>query len=275
MVLRYSKLLLSVLAGALLAGCAAIQDHVKEPNVTVQDLQVRGVSLTGMDLDFILGIDNPNPIGISMSGLTYRLELNDRALFEGASQERVSVAGNGHSQVTLPFTLVYEEILGSLNALAGRQTLPYTLSGKVDLGLFSFPYSKRGELQLPGLPDVQISRLSVDRIDLSGVALQLALKVSNPNDFPLQLSGLSGGIKLADVSLVEGHSIGRIAIGAQQHDEVNLALRVGYQQLGNLVDRLRRADTLPLAFDGSFSVPSALGERRIPLHWSGEVPVSR
>jgi LEA14-like dessication related protein len=263
------------LVGLMLTGCAALQEQFKEPTIAVQDMQVRSVSLTDMQLDFILGVDNPNPIAMAVSGLSYRLELEDRPLFEGTTTERVKVAANGSSRISLPFTLSYEDVLGGLDALAKRKSLPYTLSGKVDLGLFSLPYSRSGELHLPSLPEVSISGLRVEGFELGGVSMRLGLTVSNANAFPLKLSGLSGNIKLGGVSLVEGKSIGKLAIGAKQQDEVELAVKLGYLALGGLVDTLRRADKVPLSFDGAISVPALQGERQIPFHWSGDVAVSR
>ncbi len=269
---RYLSLALGAL---LLTGCAALQQQFKEPSVTVQDLQLRSVSLADMELDFILGIDNPNPMGIAMSGLSYRLELQERPLFEGKTQERVKVAANGSSRVTLPFKLSYEDLAGGFDAIMNNKSLPYSLSGNVDLGLFSLPYSRKGELKLPKLPEVTISQLRIEGFDLSGVALRLALSVSNTNDFPLLISGLRGGIKLGNTTLVEARSLGKLDIGAKKQDKVELALKVGYRELGSVVDTLRRADTLPLSFDGAIAVPQGTGERLLPLRWNGNVPVSR
>ena len=258
-----------------LAGCAALQEQVREPVVGVQDLQVRSLSLADMQVDFILGVDNPNPIAIGVNGLSYKLELDNRPLFEGTTQDRVRVAANGSSRITLPFTLAYEDILGGLDALANRESLRYNLSGRVDLGLFSLPYARSGELRLPSLPQVSFNRLRIERMGLDGVDMRLGLTVSNANEFPLQLSGLNGDIKLAGVSLVEGKSLGGMSIGAKQQDQVEFGLKLGYAQLGSLLDTLRRADSLPLSFDGAFTVPGSKGERRIPLQWSGEVAVTR
>ncbi len=264
-----------LLGSLMLSACAALKEQIKEPGVSVQELKVRAVSLTGMELDFILGIDNPNPIGIVMSGLSYRLALENRPLFEGKTQERVKVAANGSSRVTLPFTLAYADLASGFDAIVNKKSLPYQLSGDIDLGLFSLPYRHSGELKLPSLPEVKISRLRIDGFDLSGVALRLGLSVSNSNDFPLLLSGLSGDIKMANTTLAQGRSLGKMNIGAKQQDEVELALKLGYRELGSLVDTLRRADTLPLTFDGAIAVPQGTGVRQLPLHWSGRVPVSR
>lgn len=266
------RYLILALGALWLTGCATLQQQLKEPSVSVQNLQLRSVSLADMEVDFILGIDNPNPMGIAMSGLSYRLELEDRPLFEGKTQERVKVAAHGRSNVTLPFKFSYEDLAGGFDAIMNNKSLPYKLTGNIDLGLFSLPYSHSGQLKLPSLPEVKISQLRIEGFDLSGVALRLALSVNNTNDFPLLISGLSGGIKLGNTTLVEGRSLGKLDIGAKQEDKVELALKLGYQQLGSVVDALRRADALPLSFDGAITGP---GERQLPLRWSGNVPVSR
>lgn len=259
----------------LLSACATLKEQIKEPEVSVREVMLRNASLDGMQLDFILGIDNPNPLGIAMQGLSYKLALDDKPMFDGTTSERVSVPANGSSQLTLPFTLDYEELLGGLGALREKKSVQYELSGKVDLGLFSLPYSKHGEIALPTLPRLRVSRLAVTRFDLTGLGLVLGLSVANDNDFPLTLSGLSGDIKLADVPLVQGKSLGAMNIGAGQQGEVELALTMAYSKLGDVLDALRRADSLPVAFDGTISVPALRGERSVPMHWRGDVPISR
>jgi len=271
-VIRFMPLLA---AGLLLSACATLKEQIKEPEVAVKAVKLRDATLSGMQLDFLLGIDNPNPLGIAVQGLSYNLALDGKQLFDGSSNERVSVPANGSSQVTLPFTLDYEELLGGLGALRSKKTIGYELSGKVDLGLLSLPYHKRGEFTLPTLPRVRVSRLEVTGFNLGGVGLVLGLSVANDNDFPLALSGLDGAIRLADVPLVEGRSLGAMSIGAGQEGEVELALTVAYRKLGDVIDALRRAQSLPVAFDGVITVPALQGERSVPMSWRGDVPISR
>jgi len=264
-----------VTLGVLVSACATLKDQIKEPQVAVQQVKLRNVALDSMQLDFILGVENPNPLGISVQGMSYKLALDNRSMFDGTTQERLSVPAQGSSQLTLPFTLDYEELLGSLDALRNKKTVAYELSGKVNLGLIALPYSKRGEITLPSLPDIRVSSLRVSRFDLTGVGLVLGLSVANNNEFPLHLSGLAGDIKLGGVSLVQGRSLGAMNIAAGKQDEVQLSLNMAYSKLGNVLDALRKAQSLPVSFDGAIQVPALQGERSVPMHWSGNVPISR
>lgn len=262
-------------ASLLLSACATLKDTIKEPRVTVDAVKLRDISLSGLRADFRLGIDNPNPLGISIQGLSYNLALDGKQMFDGSTSERVRVPANGASQVSLPFAIDYEKLFGGLNALHGKKTVAYELRGNVNLGLFSVPYSRRGKITLPTLPKVHINRLKVTGFDLSGVALVVGLNVENDNDFALKLSGLTGGIKLAGVQVVEGKSLGGMNIGAKKRGEAKLALKVGYSKLGNVINTLRSAQTVPLAFDGAITVPALGGQHRVPIKWSGNVPISR
>jgi LEA14-like dessication related protein len=262
-------------ATLLLNACATLKETIKEPNVSVDAVNLRDISLSNLQLDFLLGIDNPNPLGIAMQGLTYNLAIDGKQMFDGVSTERVSVPANGNSQVTLPFAIDFEQLLSGFEDLRNKKTVSYDLTGKVDLGLISLPYSKRGEFTLPTLPKLSVSKLKVTGFDLAGVGLVLGLNVANDNDFALKLSGLTGDFKLAGIPLVKGKSLGGMNIDANNKGQVELALKVAYSKLGDVINALRSGQTMPVAFDGAMSVPTLGGERQVPINWNGNVPISR
>lgn len=272
---RIVRLALSLVVGLLLSACVPVKDAIKEPHVVVDAVKLRDVSLSGVQLDFVVGIDNPNPLGISVHGVSYHLVLDGKPMFDGSTRRRIRVPANGTSHVSLPFAIDYEKALGGLDGLRSKKTVSYELKGKVDLGLFSLPYSKHGKMTLPRLPKVRVNRLAVKAVDLSGVRLVVGLKVANDNDFALKLAGLTGGIKLAGVQLVEGKSLGGMNIGANNEGELELDLKVAYAKLGNVLSTLRSARSVPLAFDGAIGVPALGGARKVPIRWSGNVPISR
>jgi len=271
-VFRFAPLLA---ASLLLNACATLKETIKEPQVAVDAVKLRDITLSGVQLDFLLGIDNPNPLGISVQGLSYNLALDGKQMFDGNTTERVRVPANGHSQVSLPFAIDFEKLLGGLDALGNKKIVNYELSGSVNLGLISLPYSKRGEMTLPSLPKVSVNKLKVTGFDLAGVGLVLGLNVDNDNDFALKLSGLTGDVKLAGVPLVEGRSLGGMNIGPNKKGDVELALKVAYSKLGDVVNALRSGKSVPVAFDGAMTVPALGGDRRVPLSWNGNVPVLR
>lgn len=269
---NYARLAVLALLTALLSACATLQQAVKEPEVTVQDLKLTAASLSGVELDFILGVENPNPLGIKLSGLSYRLDVQGQKLLAGSSKQKLKVAANGSSRVSLPLSLDYRELQGGIEALLGQKNIAYALSGELDFGLFRVPYSKRGSLAVPSLPRLQVERLAIERVTLSGLDLVVALKLSNDNDFRIALDGIDYGLKLADTTVVSGRSLGALTLEPGGSDQLALALSLDYRKLGGLIQALQSRREIPLALDGRLQLP---GAGTVPLSWHGDVAIAR
>jgi len=269
---HYSRFLVLALFVSLLSACATLQQALKEPEVAVQDLRLSKLSLSGMELDFILGVKNPNPLGIKLSGLSYRLDVQQRKLLSGSSKQKLKLAANGSSRVTLPLSLDYRELQGGIEALLGQRSIDYALSGELDFGLFRVPYSKRGSLAVPSLPRLQVERLAIERVTLSGLDIVVALRLSNDNDFRIALDGIDYGLKLADTTVVSGRSLGALTLEPGASDRLALALSLDYRTLGGLIQSLQSRRDIPLALDGRLQLP---GAGTLPLSWRGDVAIAR
>ncbi|HEY9149084.1 MAG TPA: LEA type 2 family protein [Gammaproteobacteria bacterium] len=267
-----SRTLLVSASLLLLGACAALQEVVKEPKVSVEDMLIKGVSFSDMQLDFVLGVENPNPVGISLSGLSYNLDVEGKSLVAGESRERLKVAANGNGRMTLPLSLKYEEVFGGLEAMFKQETIRYNLSGDLDFGLFRLPYSKQGVIELPSLPEVSIEKVAIDRMTLSGLDIGVALKLNNSNRFPIKLDGLDYGLKLGGTTVASGKSLGPISLPAGESGTMNFGLSLGYGELAGVIDTLRNSSRIPVAFDGKLQLP---GAESVPLQWQGDVGISR
>lgn len=273
---KESKLiLLGILIMGLVGGCAMLERHVKQPEVSVGNLRVLGMSLTDAQVAIDLEVDNPNPFGLSMKGLSYRLALQDKPLFTGIVTERVQVNANDSSRVTLPFTVRFEDALGTLRGLAQFKELRYELSGKADFGLISLPYSRTGSFALPRLPDIAVRHLRVERIGLAGMELALGLEVENINDFTVRFAGLSYDLRLADAPVLRGESSQALSVGPNGRGILNLKLNLDYGQLGAVAKRLGSARSLPVEFNSRLTATGKVDEAVIPYRWQGSVPLLR
>ncbi|MBE0509733.1 MAG: LEA type 2 family protein [Gammaproteobacteria bacterium] len=258
-----------------LAGCAALQQQIKNPEVAVEQVEIARLSLSDVDLNVRLGVHNPNPLGLSLAGLDYRLEIDQRPLIQGRSDQQLKLPANGQSSIALPLSLGFAELLGGLEALGGRQSIPYALSGTMNFGLFSVPFNYRGELQLPELPRMRIESLRVLQFNLSGVALLLGLQLDNPNDFPIRLNGMDYRLELAGQGISQGELAQAVNLAAGEQGRTELALQLNYSQLGNLFTTLQRGSSIPVDFDASLRVPALRGEQVLPLRWQGDVGIVR
>lgn len=275
MLTTYKTLLRPATLGAValtLTACATLQEVVKEPNITVQNVAVKAISLTDMQLDFDLGVENPNPIGLSLRGLSYQLDVDDKSLLSGDNKQKMKVGANSTSSITLPLNLNYNDMSGGLKSLLTKDKINYSLNGKLDFGLFRLPYSKSGSVDLPSMPSVSVDSVKVGNMGLSGLDLVMALKVSNDNSFPIRLDGIDYGLKLANTTVASGKSLGALSVDPGKSGKMNIGLSLKYSELGSLAKALTSGSSIPVALDGKMKLP---GGSSLPLNWSGDVGVSR
>lgn len=258
-----------------LAGCAGLERAVKTPELTLGEARVVGMSLTDMQLEFDVDVKNPNPFGLNLQGLSYALRVQDRPVTNGTLGQGMALVANGSSRVRLPFTLRYEDVLGTLLALRDHKELRYQLGGEADFGLLRLPYNKSGTLVLPSLPTIGVESVRVQRMDMQGAELMLALKVGNGNSFPLRLDGLDYQLKLADASPFKGSSTAPLSVQAGQQGLLNLNLRLDYAQVAALLPLLGQAKNLPVDFSSQLRLPGLRGSTALPYRWQGEVPLAR
>jgi LEA14-like dessication related protein len=133
----------------LLAGCAALGTAPEPPDVTVADLRPLESTLFEQRLEVDLRIRNPNPDPISIDGVDFTLEVNDRRLARGLGGESATIPAFGETLVTITATTTVVDMLRQVFALEGRETLDYRIDGKVYLegfGRRSLAFERAGTL---------------------------------------------------------------------------------------------------------------------------------
>ncbi len=261
---------LLILLGVSLVSCSALKESIKKPEVAVQKVNVTGISLSGMDVAFVLGVKNPNPLGVSLEGLSYKLDIEDKQLLKGKTQQKLKVAANGSSSLTLPLALAYGDMFDGVSALVKQDKVHYALGGEIDFGLFQLPYKSSGTIDLPSLPKVSIGNLGVKRVTLSGVDIEVGLAVKNSNHFPLRFEGVSYDLKIANTAVARGKSLAPVSLGAGKQGQLKLGMSLGYREVGSVIARLKSGGRVPVVFDGQIKVP---GLGVVPLRWSGSVKI--
>jgi LEA14-like dessication related protein len=148
---RAPWVLFSVLV-LILSGCALYQNLAHPPKVSLQNVQLAGVSLAGADLVFHFQVDNPNSRGMVLDGIGYKLRLNGKPMLEGRHDEKIEIAA-GPSAVELPMTVAYSDLWRILRGLAANSKPVYDLDAEFRfavpvLGDVTVPLTRRGEIPL-------------------------------------------------------------------------------------------------------------------------------
>lgn len=155
--LRHPLRLLFVALFCALNACAWLPD--RDPLV----IEVAGIEpLPGEGLEVRMAVklrvQNPNDSDIDYHGIALRLEVNDRLLAAGVSDQSGRVARYSQALVVVPVSITAFSVLRQAMGLSEAQArgrpfegLPYTLQGKFGGGPFGTQrFKSSGTLNLPG-----------------------------------------------------------------------------------------------------------------------------
>jgi LEA14-like dessication related protein len=159
---RWITLLAWIAVVAALAACGGSrresgpQVPFTQPDVSLRNVQVRGVGLAGSALDLELHVTNPNGYALEDPRVSYRVYLGDVELAKGMTDLAVTVAEHDTAVVRLPATVGYVAMQRAGRELLGTGAAPYRVLGRITVGTpygrLTFPYDRAGRFAtLPGL----------------------------------------------------------------------------------------------------------------------------
>ena len=133
-----------------LAGCASL---VQAPRVTLRETSMVGLDTSGIDIEFLLGITNPNPFDLSLLGYTFELQVLALPLTTGGNQETILFPAGKETGLRLPVRLKFADLLKIVNRSPDPDKIPYQLNTmlrlKTPLGEMSVPVEKNALLNIP------------------------------------------------------------------------------------------------------------------------------
>lgn len=147
---------LVVVAGLLGAlGCAtAGRAMFKEPVVTLKDVAVSGVGMSGGAVDVVLSVYNPNGFNLDATRLTYNLMVDSTRFGSGVVESRFIVQKNDSAEVRIPVNFTWTGLGAAARSLFDMGMVNYRVMGDVtvrtDLGNYTIPYDRTGRFTTTG-----------------------------------------------------------------------------------------------------------------------------
>jgi LEA14-like dessication related protein len=120
---------------ALVAGCATLGRALRftQPDVSLQEIRITGLGLTGGTLDLALDVFNPNDYRLRSTRLSVGIDLEDVHFGDALLEVPVELPAGQHTLVALPVTFEWAGLGAGARALLTRQGIRYGLTGVVGL----------------------------------------------------------------------------------------------------------------------------------------------
>ncbi len=270
-----NKLIIFVFA-LLLVGCAGLEKHIQTPTVQYAGNNIKSVSLYDASIDFLIHVDNPNPISLPIQGLNYTVDINNKKMLSGSAQPGTQIPAKSGIDINLPVVIRYEEFLDGLQQLMHEDSFAYAIKGEINLGFFKVPYSASGSIPLPKLPQIQLKTINVEKFSFDGIETAMQFTIKNSNDFALVANGLSYQLLLNNIATLSGNNTNAINVPAKSDGTFEITSKFSLRELGKVLDVLRQSNSVNATLKGELDMPIADNlSKSIPFSWSGETAIVR
>ena len=149
MTLRSQSFLLVLISSA---ACSGIGNNFRQPEIQLDHAVVRGIGLSGGNLDLIVKVENPNNFRLQGTRLEMGVDVEGQHLGDISYDDDFSVAENGTTTLTLPMRFEWSGVGNAVRAALDYGDLPYKMKGQAQLrtpwGRAEVPFTREGRVPL-------------------------------------------------------------------------------------------------------------------------------
>jgi LEA14-like dessication related protein len=149
MTLRSQSFLLMLI---LSAACSGIGNNFRQPDIQLDHAVVRGLGLSGGNLDLVVKVENPNNFRLQGTRLEMGVDVEGQHLGDITYDDDFSVAENGTTTLTLPLRFGWAGVGSAVRAALGYGDLPYKMKGQAQIrtpwGRAEVPFTREGRVPL-------------------------------------------------------------------------------------------------------------------------------
>jgi hypothetical protein len=124
----------------------------------------------------------------------------------------------------------------------------------------------------PSPPTLAPEKVSVDRVDMTGLALDISMSATNPNAVDLAASAISSHVVVDSTHDVGTVTLPKaIALPAGKTTRLDVPLALTWSDLGTLAQLALRTGAVPYSVDGTLEMGGTLLHVGVPFHFDGTI----
>ena len=123
---------LSVAVVVIASACATLRGLTfQEPEVSLQEIQIAGIGLTGGTFNLVFDVWNPNDYRLRSTRLEVGIDLEGTHFGDALLDRPLDLSPTNHNQVVLPVRFEWAGLGAGAKALLSRRAVAYTIAGRV------------------------------------------------------------------------------------------------------------------------------------------------
>jgi len=124
-------------------------------------------------------------------------------------------------------------------------------------------------------PQIDLQEIHVTSLGLSGGTMDLVFGVYNPNGYRLRSTRLEMGLELAGTDFGQALIDKPLDLSPVNHSQVVMPVRFTWAGVGAAAKSLLQSQQLPYGLTGAVLVDTPIGEKRVELKATGNVPLKK
>jgi LEA14-like dessication related protein len=267
------------LALALTAsGCALLQNlfrtAFREPELRFKTVTLRDLSLGGAGINTVWTLENPNPMGLSIAEIDYAFSVEGKQVIAGKPAQGLEIPANGRTELVFPADVKFQDLAQTVGVFLDKDVATYRAEGhlgiKTPIGVIRIPLSKEGTFEVPKLPALEFDSPRIKNLSLTGATLEIPLRLTNRNSFPLPVAALTGQLSIggARVGSISNNAVG--ILSAKGTQTVTLPVTINFLNAVSAANAIRQGKA-QISLDGQLqsgqaNLPISLSELHNLLH---------
>lgn len=127
----------------MLSITACCSTFVQAPKVSIKRTNIVAFDTAGAEIEFYLGVTNPNSFDLSLLGYTYDLKVMTLPLASGGLPESILFKAGVETDMRLPVRVRFSDIMAILKRRPDPDKIPYQMQASLQIKTFA------GEMTIP------------------------------------------------------------------------------------------------------------------------------
>lgn len=256
-----------------IGSCATMRQLVQEPSVQFDSMQLADFSFDDITALFTFNVNNPNAIGIKLSGYDYILAVNDKQFLQGTQDLPITVPAKGAGKVTIPVTVKFAELYKMYQSTRSADEFSYNVVGNVlvnaAISTLKIPFSTSGKLPTVNMPKISLKDIRVNKLSFSGIDLGVVVNIDNPNILGFTLQEFDYNLTLAGKKVANGQNKNAIIIPKKGVGTLDVPIKLNFSSLGSVITKAIRQGEIDYVLEGNAAVKTEFGQGRLPFNTKG------
>ncbi|MCB1158923.1 MAG: LEA type 2 family protein [Leptospiraceae bacterium] len=262
--MRKFSLLFTVLFVFSHLSCQLLQDKLATyaPDISFSSANIKGIDMSGVDLDFSFLAKNKVPIPINFASVASKIYVDGVKLFDANVPKGIKLPASGSSNFTVSQRIEFKSITKDLLELFKKDSINVKVDGtsKFAMGQFGnadVPFNASHVVPVPKLPEIKFGSLDYKNINKSltnpSALFELKFSIKNPNAFGLDMNFLKYSFTAENRNLISGQAPS-LSLASKAEKSYSIPVKIEGQDIISLVPKLKDFSNLKYQFKSNMNL---------------------